>query len=320
MMPFRIVSLIPSATEIVCALGFQRNLVGISHECDYPNSLGKLPVCTASKQKGAATSSAIHRDIKGLLEQSLSVYEVDTELLHSLKPTHIITQDQCDVCAVSKRDLVAAMDAFSWTEKPKLVSLTPRTLEQIVECFHEVALALDAEKAAMELAADFHRRRDHIRQTQAGSPRRSIACIEWLDPLMASGNWVPEMVRLAGGESYFAKHGEPSPWISWQNLLEVNPERLLIKPCGFSLEKLELEMTHAPWNWRELDAGRRNQIYLVDGNQYFNRPGPRIIDSLEILAEILHPERFQFGFEGKAWRRFRPQAAKSEITQGASSG
>jgi len=297
----RIVSLIPSATEIVAALGLGEFLVGRSHECDYPASVGRLPVCTAPKFDPDGSSQAVHDRVTDLLQSALSVYQVDTELLNELQPTHILTQAQCEVCAVSLGDVQQAAAQLVGSA-PQIISLQPNTLADLWADLAQVAAALGAERAGEALLARLQARVDKAaaQAKAACQPERfgdterrpSVVCIEWIEPLMAAGNWVPELVELAGGSPCFGIVGQHSPWLEWQALVKANPDVIITMPCGFDLDKTQAEMpalTSRP-EWSQLNAVQTNQVYLTDGNQYFNRPGPRLIDSLEILVEILHGE------------------------------
>jgi len=299
----RIVSLLPAATEIVWALGRIDWLVGISHECDYPDVVTGLPVCTSSRLPTSRDSAAIHASLEALLSNALSVYEVDPRVLRELAPTHIITQDQCDVCAVSAADVDRALGDW-FPDPPEIISLAPRTLDDILACVERVAAAIGAEAEAIRLQESARHRIEAVRQrSRAAAERPGVACIEWIEPLMASGNWVPEIVEIAGGRCLFGEHGGHSPWLEIGALVAAGPEVVVIKPCGFDLARARREaagLIDLP-GWSDLPAVRDGRVYIVDGNQYFNRPGPRIVDSAEILAEILHPEIFAFGHSG--WAR-----------------
>jgi len=301
----RIISLIASSTEIVCALGMEEFLVGRSHECDYPPSVVRLPVCTAPKFHVAAASAEIDRQVKEILEQALSVYRVDAGLLASLQPTHIVTQTQCEVCAVSLRDVEEAVRTFVGS-RPEIVALQPNALSDVWADIRRVATALGVSRRGNELVARLQARIVAIEEEAHTLPRRrTVACIEWIDPLMASGNWMPELVRLAGGHNLFGEAGRHSPRLEWLEVEAANPEVILVLPCGFDIARTRQELpllTRRP-GWKDLRAVQEGHVYLLDGNQYFNRPGPRLVESLEILAEIIHPEVFSFGHEGTGWEK-----------------
>jgi iron complex transport system substrate-binding protein len=301
----RVVSLLPSATEIVAALGFADALVGRSHECDYPEEVTELPVCTAPKIDLHGSSEEIHRSVGALLAQTLSVYRVDAERLRSLQPTHVVTQVQCEVCAVSLQEVEEAL--AGWTEKrPRLTPLNPASLSDVFADIERVAAALGAPERGSRLVAHIRERMEAVASAARAVPDRPrVATIEWLSPLMTAGNWMPELVQMAGGEDVLGQPGRHSDWISWETLRSADPDVILVIPCGFSLERIEREidlLTALPV-WSGLRAAATRRVYLAEANQYFNRPGPRLAETLEILAEILHPTRFAFGREGTGWRR-----------------
>ena len=302
----RIVSLIASATEIIHALGMGEFMVARSHECDFPSSVISLPVCTSPKFAISGNSREIDRLVKETLQTALSVYEVDVELLEQLQPSLIVTQSQCDVCAVSLRDVEAALNR-RLTSRPQLVSLQPNTLGDIWNDIRSVARALNIVVTGDQLVEKLNQRLSPIRVLALASPRRpTVACLEWIEPLMAGGNWLPELVEMAGGANLFGAAGKHSPWIEWNDLCRQDPDCLVVMPCGFDLDRTEKEMywlTQRP-DWRSLRAVTSSQVYVTDGNQYFNRPGPRVVETLQILAEILHPELFPPELEGKGWKRF----------------
>ncbi len=303
----RIVSLIPSATEIVHRLGLTDALVGRSHECDYPPQVKDLPVCTEPKFNPEGTSQEIHDRVTDLLQSALSVYRVKTEVLEQLQPTHILTQAQCEVCAVSLADVEQAAGTLV-SSQPQIISLQPNQLSELWTDLDRVAAAFGI--SAAELTASLQQRIDHCTEKTRSlteKERPTIACIEWIEPLMAAGNWIPELVELAGGRSLFGTVGHHSPWLQWHDLVQANPEAIVIMPCGFDLERTEQEakiLQQHP-DWAGLRAVKNDRVYITDGNQYFNRPGPRLVDSLEILAEILHPDRFNFGYAEQGWQPFR---------------
>jgi len=270
----RIISLLPSCTEIVCALGMESSLVGRSHECDFPPEMKTRPACTRARLDSSADSATIDREIKGLLEQSLSIYEIDVPLIERLKPDFILTQAQCEVCAISLADVEKALQ-FSVGIKARILSLSPARLADLWTDIATVARELGVEEQGRELIKDLKARVvDAIEKLGEGKKRPSVACIEWLDPLMAAGNWVPEMVDLAGGLSLFGDAGRHSPWLNWEAVQEHDPEFLIAMPCGFDLERTRREMnrlTRRP-DWAKLRAVKRGQVFLTDGNQYFNRP------------------------------------------------
>ena len=299
----RIVSLLPSTTEIACALGFGPQLVGRSHECDFPPEIRDLPVLTRPKLDARAGSREIDDRVKSLVRDGLSVYEVDADGLRELAPTHILTQDQCEVCAASLGDLESALAI--WTgERPKVVSLSPQTLGDVWRSIIEVAVALSAGERGSELTNSLADRLTEIAErTPSQSRRPRVACIEWLDPLMAAGNWIPELVTLAGGENLLGRAGSHSPWLTVEELTEADPDVIVVLPCGFDLgrtrEELMTVIGRPPWP--QLRALQQGRVFLADGNQFFNRPGPRLVESLAIFAEIFHPNIIEPVHCGTGW-------------------
>jgi iron complex transport system substrate-binding protein len=300
----RIVSLIASATEIVCALGFEDSLVGRSHECDFPPSVKRLPFCTEPKFNVHGTSIEIDRRVKAILAQSLSVYRVDADKLRQLRPDVIVTQTQCEVCAVSLKDVEDAV--CGWLDsRTKIVSLAPNALADVWKDIRLVAGALNAAERGEELIGRLQQRMADVAALAQVQPvRPTVACIEWIEPLMSAGNWMPELVEMAGGVHLFGVAGKHSPRLTWEEVCNADPEVIFVMPCGWDIAKSRQEMAvlTAKPEWPRLRAVHDGRVYLVDGNQYFNRPGPRLAESLEILAELLHPGAFTFGHEGTGWQ------------------
>jgi len=299
----RIVSLIPSATEIVAALGLENVMVGRSHECDYPPEIKDLPVCTAARLNSEAPSKEIHQNVNQILHSALSIYQVKIDVLEKLKPTHIITQDQCDVCAVSLQDVEAAVTQLTQSQ-PKIISLQPNSLADVWHDIERVANALGVR--SLFLIEDLEARVNICQQKTASLSLEelpTVACIEWTDPLMTAANWIPELVTQAGGQPLFSVSGQPSPILTWDTLVATNPDVTIFMLCGFDLHRTRQEAMALTQHseWEKLHAVQHGRVYITDGNAYFNRPGPRLADSLEILAEILHPEIFDYGYKGTAW-------------------
>jgi iron complex transport system substrate-binding protein len=301
----RIVSLIPSGTEILAVLGLTDAIVGRSHECDYPKEILDRPVCTQARLNTNAASNEIHDRVNNLLQNALSIYEIKTDILEQLQPTHIVTQDQCDVCAVSLSEVEKAIASLTQTS-PQIISLKPNVLDDVWRDIERVAsvFKVDAVRVLENLEA---RVKIVAQKTQGLSQTEklpSVACIEWIDPLMIAANWIPELVTLAGGKPLFhTTQGQPSFQLSWEQLVHSNPDVIVFMPCGFDLNRTRQEaqlLTKQP-QWQDLHASKTGRVYITDGNSYFNRPGPRLVDSLETLAEILHPEIFQYGYKGKTW-------------------
>ncbi len=282
----RIVSMISSATEIVAALGALRWLVGRSHECDYPEAVRALPVCTSPRFDVQGDSREIDRLVRETRRESISVYQVFDDVLERLQPTHILTQIHCDVCAVSLRD-VERSAAPRLASRPVVVSLNPNSLADVWEDIRRVARSLDIAPRGEELVARLQARMRAVSDAvRAAAPRPRLACIEWIEPPMPAANWMPELVEMAGAANV--------PWRTWEDLVRAQPGAILVMPCGFGLERAAREM-HWLTNragWSGLPAVRQGRVWVADGNQYFNRPGPRLVDSLEILARLLHPDLF----------------------------
>ena len=301
----RIVTMIASATEIVCALGFEDNVVARSHECDFPLSVRCLPVCTAPRFDVHGSSREIDQRVKTLLQEATSIYRVDADMLSALRPDVIVTQSHCEVCAVSEKDVEQAIG--TWLEKkPKIVSLSPNNLADVCQSIRNVAAALEVSDRGESVVRELEARVERIAErSKALGNRPTVACLEWLDPLMAAGNWVPELVEFAGGRNLFGSVGLHSPWMSGQQLCERDPDVIIALPCGYDLEKTRTEMIalRSQPAWQDLQAVRQGRVFVTDGNQFFNRPGPRLVESLEILAEIIHPRVVQFGHEGAGWQR-----------------
>lgn len=302
--PLRIVSLIPSATEIVDVLGLGDCLVGRSHECDYPPGVAALPVCTAPKFDPTGDSAVIHQRVTDLLTSALSVYQVNLDVLEALQPTHILTQAQCEVCAVSLGDVESAVANLTHSQ-PQIISLQPNVLADVWADIERVGLALGVAPDAVAACLNQlnQRLRDCADRAATCEPKPKVVCLEWTEPLMAAGNWVPELVQLAGGTSPLGAVGQHSPWISWDDLTAADPDKIVIMPCGYDLAVTRRETQALTQHsvWATLKAVQKGQVYLVDGNQYFNRPGPRLVESLEILAEIFHPQAFVPAHQGRGW-------------------
>ncbi len=300
----RIVSLIPSATEIVAALGYEQALVGRSHECDFPDSVKQLTVCSEPRIDVSGTSRQIDQAVLGAVREALSVYRVFADELKRLRPTIIITQTQCDVCAVHLRDVEAAVCEIVDT-KPRIVALQPMALADIWSDIMRVADAIGDAPAGERLVAGLRYRLDALAATHvATSQRATVACIEWLDPLMSAGNWIPELVELAGGQPILCESGKHSPWISWDELVQHDPDYLVVMPCGFDIRRTrdELHLLTDHPAWPRLNAVKHQRVFLTDGNQYFNRSGPRVVESGEILAEILRPRQVTSLHRGTGWQ------------------
>jgi iron complex transport system substrate-binding protein len=267
---------------MVHALGAGDLLVGRSHECDYPAPVRALPACTKPLIDVDADSRTIDRQVKDSARSALSIYEVFDDVLERLQPTHILTQVQCDVCAVSLRDVEHSI-AARLASAPALVALNPASLRDIWEDFRRVAEACGV--SAEPLIRTLGERMPPAQRAD----RPTVACIEWIEPLMAAGNWTPELVDLAGGVDVFGKAGVHSPWITWEDLVARDPDVIIVAPCGFDLARTRSEMhwlTGRP-DFHRLTAVRTSRLFLADGNQYFNRPGPRLVETYESIREML---------------------------------
>jgi iron complex transport system substrate-binding protein len=299
----RIVSLLPSATEIVCALGYGDQLVGRSHECDHPASVTELPICSHPRIRVDVSSIEIDRSVKAIVSNGLSVYEIEAQSLRTLAPDFIVTQTQCEVCAVSERDVEKAVSEWLGGEG-EIISLNPNRLEDVWTDVIRVATALGNRRNGEDVVAALRQRMADIeRRTARLEQKPRVALIEWIEPLMAAGNWMPELVEMAGGQNLFGKTGEHSPWMELDALGEADPDVIVVAPCGFDLGRTRSEMQalNVRPEWRALRAVAEGQVYLTDGHHFFNRPGPRLVESLEILAELLHPGSAEPRHRGQAW-------------------
>jgi len=288
-----VVSLLPSATEIVCAIGAGELLVGRSHECDHPAGVRELPSVTRSRIGNHRSSRGIHEEVQSAVRDALSIYEVDTKLLAELAPDVILTQDLCEVCAVSRKEVESAVSRLA--RRPiRVVNLRPRRLGDIWQDVLRVGEALGRAEDARALAAMLEDRAAEISVRAAVPTRPRVLALEWMDPTMLAGLWMPELIDLAGGRGMGPGAGEDAVTVDRVALAALVPDVVLIKPCGFTIERSEREIALLPrvlpWSkWACVPAGR---VFIADGNAYFNRPGPRIAESLEILAAIVHPKRF----------------------------
>lgn len=301
----KICSLLPSATEIVFALGLGDRLVGVTHECDFPPEVRHLPVVTRSTlDQGARGSREIHQHIATARHAGSSVYTLDHDVLARLDPELILTQELCDVCAVSY-DLVA--EAVRRLDGPrKILSLQPTSLAGILATVEQVGAAAGVPERAARLVAELQQRIEAIAgRARAAIRRPRVLALEWLDPPFTGGHWVPELVRLAGGRGDIGQEGRPSTRVEWSRISAYDPDVVVLMPCGFDLERTVAEFAAAtlPGEWTGLRAVSAGEVYAVNGSAYFNRPGPRIVEGLRILAEIVQPGLFPPTFAGAAWQR-----------------
>jgi len=304
----KIASLLPSATEIVCALGLSDALVGVSHACDYPPEIAGRPILTEPKIDPADNSAAIDDAVRRLVGDGLSVYRIRSDVLQQLQPDLIVTQEQCEVCAVSYREVVEATRELLHVPAT-IVSLKPVGLDDIFDDMQRVADAAECSPMGQALTQRLRARLDAIRTRSARvHSRPRVACIEWMEPLMAAGNWVPELVTLAGGTYELVAAGAHSPTLSWEDLMHYAPDVIVIMPCGFGLRQTQRELpllTRRP-EWQRLPAVRNRRVYAVDGNAYLNRPGPRIVESAELLAGLIQPGFFAVKIPANSYVRVEP--------------
>ncbi|MBA2392543.1 MAG: cobalamin-binding protein [Ktedonobacteraceae bacterium] len=313
----RIISLLASATEIIAELGCLEQMVGRSHECDYPPEILHLPIVSTTQIDINASSEQIDAQIKQLVEQkdvvrgdafkALSIYALDVNLLQQLQPDVIFTQTQCEVCAVSERDVMQAIQHLTELQ-PRVVSLTPYQLSDVWEDVLRVGKALDHLIQAQELVRSYQQRLEQLQAITTGfrkgkaAPR--VALLEWLDPLMATGNWTPELITYAGGENIFGEIGQHAPWVTWEELQATDPEILVLAPCGFTLERTlqELHVLKQHPAWNTLQAVQQGRVYAIDGNSYINRSGPRLVESAAILARVIWGMETGIDVPEKSWQ------------------
>ncbi len=301
----RLLPLLSSATEIVHALGLGAYQVGRSHECDYPDEVLKLPVCSRPSFPVDGSSPEIDRLVKDRVAAALSIYELDTERIRELKPTHIITQTQCKVCAVSLEDVERVLREGLETQA-EIIALEPYALADLWQDIRQVAKRCGDSAAGEALVGCLQKRMAEMEaQASKAATSPSVAAIEWVEPLMAGGNWVPELIGMAKGRNLFGAAGQHSPWMTWEELKAADPDVIVALPCGFDLARTRSEMhwLQKREEWADFKAVQTGNVFLCDGNQFMNRPGPRLVESLKIFAEMLHPELFEPTLEGVGWER-----------------
>jgi iron complex transport system substrate-binding protein len=299
----RIVSLLPATTEIVHRIGLLDHLVGRSHACDHPPEVAAIPAVTSTRIDPSRPSAEIDRDVRTLVEQALSPFKVDADALKALAPDVILTQHQCEVCAISEKDLAAAVK--EWTgSAPRIVSIAPARLSALYRGIEKIGEMFD-HRYEGEALARYMRERIEVIAERAGSisPRPKVLALDWLDPPMAAGLWVPELIRAAGGRPVLATIGVKAPVIDIEAIVGAAPNVIVLMPCGFHLARTtaESEAFLATDGIAELVAAGRTRVVAADGNAYFNRPGPRLVESVETLAEIIEPGAFNFSHEGTGW-------------------
>src|SRR5712691_2283527 len=280
----RIASLLPSATEIVCSLGMEHELVAVTHECDYPESVRAKPVLTRSMLSESRSGVEVDRHIRELVHQGTSIYALDTGLLEALHPDLILTQELCEVCAVSYPIVERAARRLG--SSPQLVSLEPESLEDVFENIEFVGRLVGRDDTAQEVCDSLRRRVTTVEQRVARRRARKAVCLEWVDPPFNSGHWTPELVTMAGGDELLGVARQPAHPVHWREVIDADPEVVVVMACGFSLDSSLREVEAARGRFNALRA----ETWVVDGNAFFSRPGPRLVDSVEIMAGILHPD------------------------------
>jgi len=308
----RIVSLISSGTEILFALGLGDRVVAVSHECDYPADALTLPRVTRSWIDSSKPSGEIDQQVKHCLAAGQPLYAIDTEILCRLAPDLIVTQAQCDVCAVRLADVADLVRSRAELQSAQVLALNPQSLAEVLADIRRVGKAAGAADEATRLCALLNERIKRVAATTAHLPaaeRPRVVCLEWISPLMAAGNWTPELIELAGGCSGLATSGRHTDYVGWNDIRAFDPEVLLVSPCGFDLarSRREAELLRGLLGFAELSAVRAGRAFVIDGNAYLNRSGPRLVESLELLAALIQPELFPAPVgelaEGRAWSR-----------------
>ena len=309
----RIISLLASATEMVAALGCLDQMVGRSHECDYPPEVQSLPMVSTVQININTSSAQIDAQVKQLAQEkhepedpalkALSIYAIDIDKLQELRPDVIFTQTQCEVCAVSERDVIQAIAQLT-ALRPLVVSLTPYRLQDVWEDVLRVGKALGKPNQAQTLVANYQQRlADLADKTSSFGAKPRVAVLEWLDPIMGAGNWTPELVACAGGQPIFGEIGQHTPWVTWEELQAADPDIIVLSPCGYTLERAmqDVPLLQSHPVWTNLQAVRNGRVYAIDGNQYLNRSGPRLVESAELLAHAIWGERLPINVDDNGW-------------------
>jgi len=309
----RIISLLASATEMIAALGCLDQMVGRSHECDYPPEVLNLPVVSTVQIDTSTSSAQIDAQIKQLARdkrepedlalKALSIYAIDADMLQALRPDVIFTQTQCEVCAVSERDVVQAIQQLTG-QQPIVVSLSPYRLLDIWEDILKVGMALGKRERAQKLIIEYQQRLTDLSiKTSAFDVKPKVAIFEWLDPLMGAGNWTPELVTCTGGELIFGEIGQHTPWVTWEELQAADPDVIILSPCGYTLDRAmqDVPLLRKHPVWPNLQAVQNGRVYAIDGNQYLNRSGPRLVESAELLAHVIWGDHLSIPVDNGAW-------------------
>jgi len=300
----RICSLLPSATEIAYAIGLGHSIFGVSHECDFPPDAATKPSLLRPRVDPSASPAEIDRRVGEIIARGESIYAVDADLLRSLAPDLILTQDLCHVCAASPDDLATALTRFP--KPPQVLSLTPRSLAEVWDDVRRVGEATGRKREAETLAVSLEARVKAIAEVAASTRSRPrVLCLEWLDPCYVGGHWVPEMVALAGGEDVLGRLREPSYRVTADQIMSSRPDVIVITPCGYAVDRAaaEFRLDLLPPASATLPAVRDDRVFAVDANAYFSRPGPRLADGVALLAHLIHPELFPDGFPADSFRR-----------------
>ncbi len=311
----RIISLLASATEMIAALGSLDQMVGRSHECDYPPQVLNLPVVSTVQIDTNTTSAQIDAQVKELAQENhepqdpalkaLSIYSLDIDMLQTLRPDIIFTQTQCEVCAVSERDVIQAIAQLTGLQ-PLVVSLSPYRLQDVWEDMVRVGRALGKREHAQVLVEQYQDRLNSLAaRTTTFNNKPKVAIFEWLDPLMGAGNWTPELVTCAGGQHIFGEIGQHTPWVTWEELQAADPDVIILSPCGYTLERAiqDVPILQKHPVWASLQAVQNGRIYAIDGNQYLNRSGPRLVESAELIARAIWGERLPIPVDHNAWQQ-----------------
>ncbi len=298
----RICSLLPSSTEIIYALGLQDHLVAVTHECDFPPEAGLKPRVTRSEITPSLSSAEIDFRVRQQLQDVGTLYHLDAALLEQLQPDVIFTQQLCTVCSVSYDNVYRIAQTLS--RKPLVINLEPHSLEGIFDTILAVGnLAGESERADFVVAA-LKDRLQKVQLVTAGLPKKKVLCLEWIDPPFCAGHWIPELVEIAGGRDDLGRKHQPSKQVAWEKIIEYNPDVIIVMCCGFSVERSLQDIAHLKsQDLSRVSAIQSGQVFAVDGSSYFSRPGPRIVDSAEILATIIHPELFPFDYPGTVVRQ-----------------
>lgn len=298
--------MLASGTEILYGLGLGDRVIAVSHECDFPAQIKDKPRVTFTNIDAAASSRGIDDQVRSMVTARKPLYRIDVERLAALRPDLIVTQAQCEVCAVDYQDVIAAVAEHPSLRGAQVVALNPITLEGIFDDIRNVATAAERREAGERFIAALRERVEQIRLKTAmlrPDQRQRVACLEWLDPPMVAANWMPELVEIAGGRCELTQASRKSTYTRWDDVAAFDPEVIVLMPCGFDLDRTSKEapICGTLSRWNELSAVRRNRVYAVDGNALFNRSGPRIVDSLELLAALLHPQVFPWFLQKYAW-------------------